>query len=385
MRFSVVGNLAQAIVLLQAAHESAIHELTVGYVTGKLKDRVAESGLPLRLASSAEDVLVDAQTDVILVAASDAQESVYLARQASQVDCHVVVLPPKDVSTAFSYELHLLLDESRRGIIVLSGRWYVEPDNEVTNRRASVRQLALSLPIPGSHDASLDHVQLAAIDALCGCGFSYSQVTAIDVRAADDVLLSRTITLGASEVAEAKLPPATLTLTAGQTAEAPAGEIHVALFDGKQGTLRFLAPGNSCDSATGANGFSPTLPDRLTSALTSPEQCQTAMRQFSHSLELLAGIEKSLRRRRTVDVHSDAASERGVFKSQMTAIGCGVLTYVTLGMVVYLLIAQVADLPTWALQTARIIWIAPVVIFLLLQLLLPVARSRNSDQPPANG
>ena len=92
----------------------------------------------------------------------------------------------------------------------------------------------------------------------------------------------------------------------------------------------------------------------------------------------MEGLAKSLRRRRTIDVHFDGVSERSAFKTQMTAIGCGVLTYLLFGLVAFLVIATVATLPPWALQLGRILWIYPLVLFLFAQFLLPLARERSS-------
>jgi hypothetical protein len=100
------------------------------------------------------------------------------------------------------------------------------------------------------------------------------------------------------------------------------------------------------------------------------------MDAFSASLELTDAISKSLRRRRTVDVYFDTGSERGVFKSQMTAIGCGVLTWMIVGMIGFLIVAQLTALSPKVLMIGRALWIAPLVLFLAAQLLLPLTRSR---------
>lgn len=81
--------------------------------------------------------------------------------------------------------------------------------------------------------------------------------------------------------------------------------------------------------------------------------------------------------RRTVDVHFDSGSEKGVFKSQMTAMGCGVLIFMMLGMVAYLIVAQLVPLPNTILHILRILWITPLVLFLIAQVLLPLARGRG--------
>ncbi|MFM7832603.1 MAG: hypothetical protein ACKPJD_12475, partial [Planctomycetaceae bacterium] len=83
--------------------------------------------------------------------------------------------------------------------------------------------------------------------------------------------------------------------------------------------------------------------------------------------------------RRTVDVHFDAGTERSVFKSQMTALGCGVLTWLLLGMVAYLIAGQLLTLPNWAWHTARIRWMVPLVLLRVAQMLLPLTRDRSGS------
>ncbi|MFO1001115.1 MAG: hypothetical protein U0936_12290 [Planctomycetaceae bacterium] len=125
--------------------------------------------------------------------------------------------------------------------------------------------------------------------------------------------------------------------------------------------------------------MTPALP-RIQWLCQNRDACSKWMESFSVSLELAEAVKKSLRRRRTVDVHFDSGSERGVFKSQMTAMGCGVLMFMMFGMVAYLVIAQLTSLPNWVLHTARVLWITPLVIFLLAQALLPIARDRSANK-----
>src|SRR5690606_3519620 len=46
---------------------------------------------------------------------------------------------------------------------------------------------------------------------------------------------------------------------------------------------------------------------------------------LNRNFDLLEGVHRSLRRRRTVDLYFDTPSERSNFKTQMTAVGCSVL------------------------------------------------------------
>jgi hypothetical protein len=54
-------------------------------------------------------------------------------------------------------------------------------------------------------------------------------------------------------------------------------------------------------------------------------------------------MHRSLKRRRTIDLHFESTSERSQFKTQMTAIGCGVLTWSLLGTCLGLVIGSVLD------------------------------------------
>jgi hypothetical protein len=389
MRFAIIGQSAEAVVLIDSIRAAGSHQLGACCVAGSLAAAMSERGIAFSQVASPEEAIIDSGIEVVVVAEEDVDRSMSLARQASQADCHVIVIPPDEVSTAYSFELHLLLDESQYGIIPLTGRWYMAADAAASREmEKNIQQLAMDLPLTDDA-AELQRWQLRAVDALCGCGFEYTRVTALDVPGADGRLLSRSMTLAASDAADAQVPPGILTFR-----KSPA--LHVFTpsgGDGESGTvsraqlLVTTTDGEEHSSAT-------ALPDpagceyrsedealvmRLVAHLADRDQCQRHMEQFSNTLEMVAGLQKSLRRRRTVDVYFDGISERSAFKTQMTAIGCGVLTYVIFGMVGFLIMAKLTDLPPLMLQIARIAWIAPVVIFLLAQFLLPLARERRKS------
>ncbi|MDZ4684777.1 MAG: hypothetical protein SH850_06765 [Planctomycetaceae bacterium] len=98
--------------------------------------------------------------------------------------------------------------------------------------------------------------------------------------------------------------------------------------------------------------------------------------------EWFDACEHSLERRRTIELHSEPASERTVFKTQMTAIGCGVLMATLLFALLYLAVgATIGDpqeAPSWVLiafNVLRLLVFAPLAIFLIAQLLLPLTRT----------
>lgn len=375
MRFALIGESAEAAFIAESIQTASDHQLVSCCVSGTLAEELIRRGISFSLVSSPEEAIIDADTDTVVVAISDVDRATALVRQASQADRHVVVIPPDSVSTAFSYELHLLLDESRWEIVPLTGRWYLNPESPVSAfpPRDSIRLFTMDCEL-SADPTQQQRAQLRGIDALCGCGFQYNQVTGMDLPGADGALLSRSITLASSDSTDAGAPPATLTFR-GAEGSASDANLTIALLSGESLPLPTALPAPE-KSAYGHR--SAELLNRIVARLSDADACQRGMENFSNTLELMAGLEKSFRRRRTIDVYFDGVSERGAFKTQMTAIGCGVLAYVTFGLVAFLVVAQLTDLPPWILKLGRWIWISPVILFLLAQLLLPLSRERGS-------
>lgn len=370
MKFCVIGTNKAAAGLLRELAGSAEHSLSACAIDGPLLAAAAAAGIPLRLAATPEESLLESGVTVAVLATEDSEETLRVARAATQADRHVVVILPELCSPAFSFELHLVLDESQSAIIPLTGRFALtdlpREDLELALDPRQSLQLAIELPVEESSPATIRRRVQQGLDILSASGFRYTQVTALDSLAPDGTFLSRLITLNSNPSSEQVLPPATLTLRPAAMLASQAIELRISKSDG---TIEKNAVSESVN----------VLP-RIDYLCGNRTDCPKWMESFSATLELAEAVEKSLRRRRTVDVHFDSGSERGVFKSQMTAIGCGVLMFMMFGMIAYLIVAQLTDLPKWALHIARLLWITPLVIFLIAQALLPVARSRASNK-----
>ena len=373
MQFAVIGDSAEAVFLLRMIDASAAHSLTMCCVDQSLAATMAACGLTFDLVESPEEAIVGSQTDAVVVACSDVDESIANCRQASQTGRHVVVIPPHGVSTAFSYELHLLLDESEHGIVPFFGRWYVDDAVSGNLPTTDVRQLSLHAPMI-HNERDLRRAQLHAVDVLSGCGYQFSRITGLDVPGADGTLLSRSITLAASDSSDVKMPPAVV-LFGANGATGDTWRITVAKTDGSSAAHAAVTPGQT-DGSEAVGGLATV--EVLCANLENSDRCQRRMEDFSNTLELMTGLEKSFRRRRTVDVYFDGVSERSAFKTQMTAIGCGVMGYVTFGLIA-LAFFQAVGAPAGLLKVGMVLWIAPVVLFLLAQLLLPLARERRRN------
>ncbi|GIX05249.1 MAG: hypothetical protein KatS3mg114_1118 [Planctomycetaceae bacterium] len=121
-------------------------------------------------------------------------------------------------------------------------------------------------------------------------------------------------------------------------------------------------------------------PHEISESLLRPGSWETAVQV----LEWFDAVQQSLERGRTVERHTEPVSERTVFKSRMTAWGCGVLLLTLFLMFVYLLIAAALPVPESWLRLGRLLVFSPLVLFLLVQLLLPLARGPQSSDPRAS-
>lgn len=115
------------------------------------------------------------------------------------------------------------------------------------------------------------------------------------------------------------------------------------------------------------------------------------LKELIRSYELLDASRRSLKRRRTIDLYYDAPTERGNFKTQMAAIGCGVLMYTLFAMLATLGLGELLragfapevegaplDLSPsmkFLMQVARILTFGPLALFLGLQFLMYFTRS----------
>jgi hypothetical protein len=361
--------------LLLEIEGSGAHELSALYVSGELAQQVIEQHLPVRTVASMEEAVFSSEVNAVIVAAANSDECLAVARNATQAGKPVIVFPPDDVSAATVFELLLLLEESTVAVVPVMARSQLISleggRHQLPLDVSSVRQVQLDVVLPAvlegdqtpeRAERQLRDAMIDGLDWIDATGLKYSQITVLDSRTTDGSLLSRLVTLNAGTEAERPLPPATLTIRPSADAVAPPA---LRVISGSNGVTEFTVdPGR------------PLLPT-LTTLLESRETCSSWLESFASTLELSEAAGRSLRRRRAVDVHFDSGSERGVFKSQMTAIGCGMLMFMLISFVALLIAGRLLNLPDWAMKTLRVMWLAPLVIFLLLQGLLPLTRSRQ--------
>jgi len=103
---------------------------------------------------------------------------------------------------------------------------------------------------------------------------------------------------------------------------------------------------------------------------------------LTRDIDIMAACQRSVDSRRTIDLHFERTSERTLFKSQMTAIGCALLIVTFLASLGFLILGSLFDVNETVMRVLRFIIFLPLGIFLLLQLLLVLARPASSDPSP---
>jgi cytochrome bd-type quinol oxidase subunit 1 len=96
--------------------------------------------------------------------------------------------------------------------------------------------------------------------------------------------------------------------------------------------------------------------------------------ELARDVEVVDAVERSIRRRRTIDVYFETPSERGIFKTQMTAVGCSLLMLTLAAVVCYLLAAATIEMPPLMKRILVVLIVLPLGAFLALQLLVFIAR-----------
>jgi hypothetical protein len=375
MNFALLGDDPVARPLLQAA-------LADGHNVGRaaLVDRrlpMIESlfgriGNPSYLARW-EDLLTDRDIEAVIVA-GDSEEIQTAAKQLAMSGKPLLIVPKAEFGWACGYELSLIRDDSQvvlmpafvhRGDVELSAlsqrlaarelgkvrRLQIDveiplaadesrecretphplpggeqargqaPQNSELADRDVVEEsnfvppiLSSAVPDPGRADGNksllidneIEEAMLPDVDALCWLGGNYDQVTALRSGQMVEGCSQATLTLAGSNLSDA-----TWIARRGSkrrwklTVEAERGSVSIERSHDEQPAARQLI--ELFVAACRGEAVRPDWSD--------------AVRTF----DVLDAARRSVRRRRTIDLHFEALSERSQFKTQMTAIGCGLL------------------------------------------------------------
>lgn len=406
VRFAIVGDVAAVVLTLKAIAVDAGHELVAVVPISREAGGVPELPLNVRRCRSWEELLADPATQGAIVA-DDADESLVAARQFAAAGKALLLAPLVARAAPFVYELGLLRAERPVPLVPL----YALRNHPLLRKLkhllqsgglGAIQHMQLEVrlvprpPAGGQSSLSMDDLAsafLEDLDLLRLLGGEFDQVTAI--RSGDP---ATGISLQSITLSGAGLPQAIWSATPGIE---PAWKLQVV---GDQGTARLEGetrlgrlsleipePGGAplveradfdsaawCGVIARASETPAATPSR---ALGEGRAPLATWDDFTRAAELFEAVERSLRRRRTIEIHFESHSERGQFKTHMTAVGCSLLTLTFFAVVAYLTAASLIELPAVLKKVLVALIFLPLGLFLVLQGLIFLARPSNDSTP----
>lgn len=405
MNFALLGDDLRTLPLARAILASPRHTLSVTVLAPRCHAALRTQEPAPRVCQSWEELLADASLDAVILSGDD-DHILAAARQLSAAGKSLIVLPSPGQSSALLYELTLIeADAPIRLIPLLALRVHpiVRTLQGLMQSRAfgSVHHVQLerhilpAQPAPGAPLLSPEQLSaclLEDFDLLRCLGGDYDQVTAS--RTGD---AARGVSLATVTLAGSASPPVVWSATATRLEAtwrlSVAGESGTALLTGAPERLEFHLETNFADGPENANRRMGEASTKLIVGVDpGPWQLEHAegvlagrrappdWTDLIRAFELLDAVERSVRRRRTIDLHFEAPSERSVFKTQMTAVGCSLLVLTLVATIAYLLLAAMFNLNATVKHVARFLIFLPLGVFLVLQFLLfltkPASRER---------
>ena len=396
MRLALLCDDPAVIPWLDAMADGSAHEVVVAATVSPRGSDLLRGRAGIRRTGQWEDLLIARDIDAVLVGGSD-PALLEAVRQLATAGQPILVLPQAAQGSTYLYELNLIRDDNR---VKLFPALLHRRDQALVRLRdllragtfGKVQLIQFEREVNGpSTTGSLaqgvvNTALLPDIDLLRWLSGDYDQVTSLRTGSANEAVLMQTVTL-----AGRGLPEATWHIQSTSGAEVSRLTIHTergrTVVDRDPVSNEWVLTESDGRKVVGDRVVAAhALLDEFEASLTS-DSSPVEWPELVKAFETLDATQRSVTRRRTIELHFEPMSERATFKTQMTAIGCGVLVATLLLLLVYLAIASLVPpspplgLPAdgWEparglLYIARLFVFAPPTIFLVLQLLYPLTR-----------
>jgi len=361
MNFALLGDDRTVLPLIRAIASNAEHDVRYVVASNDVVSELLRADPKTRRAGSWDELLSVEDVDVVIIAGADA-EILEGAKQLAANGKGLIVFPDASQGSTWIYELSLVHDDTG---VVLFPAFIARSHQQVRQirkmldegiignvlhirmeRAAQISERTGSAALLAAGD--IEGNFLPDVDLLRFLGGSYNRVTALYSGQTSDGIASATITLGGEGLPEAvwliQPSPAAaqytlqivgstgrLTLTGGDALSIPQLETDGLETDG----INLVAESDT----TGASELA--IGNKLLQQFITANEGQATdpdWTDLTRAFEICDGVRRSIRRRRTIDLHFESTSERNQFKTQMTAIGCGLLS-VTLFSLIFVLLA----------------------------------------------
>ena len=350
-----------------------------------------------------EDLVTGKDIDAVIVGGSD-QLILDGTRQLAAAGIPILFIPRAAQGSTFAYELSLIHDDNN---VLLWPLFWHRFDSAVIRLKQAIQagelgkiqflqlqrmvgQDSAGIPISQSQ---VDDELLHDVDLPRWMIGDYDQVTGLRTAASDQGVLIQSVVL-----AGRSLPESNWSINSVEGASdwklIVRGEQGVATLRRGGASRRWICEiagkeveGNESETAQAALAAFSTS---MTPASHSPKEVQSEQEgpdvwgELVKCFETVDATHRSVRRRRTIELHFEPMSERAIFKTQMTAIGCSLLVITFFLTLCYLGIASLIPLPPTVLVMLRTLVFAPLVVFLVAQILLPLTRPSSTERPPVS-
>jgi hypothetical protein len=364
MKFALLGWNPNVLSLLRAVSADSQHELTAAVeIPSESMGELLAAAPGIRIQESWEELLVDTAADATLVA-GDSDSVQAGAKQLAVDDRTLALVPQASQSSAFVYELTLTHDDNKVPLVPvphLSVHPLVVKLHELIQQgelgQLMLQRVERTVPAGPRTDGSsaagltrdeVDGALLGDVPLLRFLGGNYNRITAVNSGSEETRITQATVTLGGNDLAQA-----TWTARPGAPAwsleiSGSHGSATLTLEDDLAGTLVVSPSASSAppevkpESSLSDDG-SGLGANQLAALQQSLEDSTTHWVEMTRAFETVEATHTSLRRRRTIDLFFETTSERSIFKSQMTAVGCGLIMLTLFGLVAFLLVGAFVD------------------------------------------
>jgi predicted dehydrogenase len=395
MNFALLGDDPAVIPLVTAIAAHPGHQLTRASLVGETTLSALSQIVPgVAVADGWEEWVSSPVVDTVIVAGDD-EAVLEAARKLAAAGRSLMIIPLASQGLAFVYELTLIRDDALVALCpaflprfepaVVALKTLIEAGELGQLMHLQFERTQSSPDDTGSPQlvsrSEIDEVLLQDVDLLRSLGGNYSRVTAVYSGKVSDRVSMAQVTLAGEGMTEAswslkttqpgplwKLVAVGERRTVVLTREDPLTPVQL---DADAIDVPQLLPQSSRDPIV-------SLLENC-AAMQAGEPATPDWTDLTQAFELVDAARRSVVRRRTIDVYFETASERSVFKTQMTAVGCGLLVLTFFAVLVVLVIGTLFKPNDTVMLVLRGLVFLPLVLFLLLQVLLVVTRASTDD------
>ncbi len=403
MRFALIGCNDDCLHIARAIVESSAHSIVSIHNADAYREPLSKLAPAAKWSDDWESLLVAEEADAVVVA-PHADKIVFedQCRKLVQANVPMIVSHPMGDSL-FAYELEMMREEAR-SIMLAFAPGFGHPAFERLARLIEegdeseigiAEQLVIERHLPARDRAAVLRVLAQDITLQRHLIGQISSINAIGAEAGDASLsnLAVNVTGTSNIIGRWSVGPAMDDCMSTITLVGSRGTAVVTCYDvGRQWLFR-----------VGSQQVEFEMHDDGSAAI---EQLQRAIatpgfpsdwEAICHDLDATEQIERSLRRKRTIELRRDAQNEEGAFKGIMSAGGCVVLMLAFFLLIVFAVVEgfRMPLIDAEALRESgeeiprmhvllRLWPVYPLIAFLLLQLLVFIAKKpmpRSEETP----